>query len=100
MHFTCDRVSALPLLLSELVADGNGTAGPTPRVGKRSVKFSEGALDDDCRNQYILILCIKYNQIIKKHTQMRKLSLFSCVKGIIVVLMLLSRSHSHPSHML
>lgn len=86
MRFTCDRVPALPLLLSELVSDDNGTAGPTPRVGKRSVKFSEGPLDDDCRNQYILILCIKYKQIIKKTHKMRKLSLFSCVTGILLCL--------------
>lgn len=98
MHFTCDRAPALLLLPSELVSDGNGTAGPTPHVGKRSVKFSEGALDDDCRNQYILIL-LMLNQIIKTHTT-ENFFIFQLCHRDNVVFMLLSSSHSHPSHML
>lgn len=96
MHFTCDRAPALLLLPSELVSVGNGKAGPTPHVGKRSAKFSEGALDDDCRNQYILILFM-HNQIIKTHTS-EKMVIFQLSLGYCGVYVIKQQSLSPIPH--
>lgn len=84
LNVTCDRVPALLLLLGELVSEGNGTADPTPHAGKRCVKFSEGAQDDDCGNQYVLILYVMYNQVIKP-LKKRQLSLFTGILWCYVI---------------